>query len=98
MEYAAEEVLKEKYKEYQGLKNFKSSQWNHLENLPNQYDRIFFFKHYNKTHQAALKDNLARGFAYPGFYVKITIKDLSAEKLTSIVEKQPLLLSFQLKH
>lgn len=81
VEYAAEEVLREKYREFQGLKNFKTSAWNQLENLPTQYDRIYFFKHYHQTHQAALKDNLARGFAYPGFYIKITIKDLKAEQV-----------------
>lgn len=66
---------------YRGLKSFKASKWNELENLPNQYDRIFFFKHYNQTHQAALRDNLARGFAYPGFYVKVTLQGVDAAKV-----------------
>ena len=89
--------MRDKYREYQGLKSFKTSSWNKLENLPSQYDRIYFFKNYHQTHQAAVKDNLARGFAYPGFYVKITIKDLKPEHIQNI-GNMPLILSFLLKH
>ena len=41
---------------------------------------------------------MSRGFAYPGFYVKVTLRDLTAERLAPIVEKMPLVLSFLLKH
>lgn len=98
MEYAAEEILREKFRNYQGLKSFKTTQWNELENLPAEYDRIFFFKNYNQTHQAALKDNTARGFAYPGFYVRVTLKGVDAHKLANYTTKMPLVLSFLLKH
>jgi pre-rRNA-processing protein TSR1 len=97
VEYAAEEQLREKFREFQGLKSFKTSVWNKLENLPSQYDRIYFFKNYNHTHQAALKDNLSRGFAYPGFYVRITIKNLKPEQVTALGD-MPIVLSFLLKH
>ena len=30
VEYAAEEKVREKFREYQGLKSFKSSSWNQL--------------------------------------------------------------------
>lgn len=30
VEYAAEQLLRDKFREYQGLKNFKTSQWNAL--------------------------------------------------------------------
>jgi pre-rRNA-processing protein TSR1 len=76
VEYAAEELLRDKYRLYQGLKSFKGTQWNELENLPSEYDRIYFFKNYHQTQQAAIRDNLARGFAYPGFYVRVTLKGL----------------------
>lgn len=98
MEYAAEELLREKFRNYQGLKSFKTTQWNELENLPVEYDRIYFFKNYNQTQQAALKDNIARGFAYPGFYVKVTLKGVDAQKLAAYTAKMPLVLSFLLKH
>lgn len=98
VEYAAEEILREKYREYQGLKSFKSSGWNQLENLPHQYDRIYFFKRYSQTQQAALRDNLARGFAYPGFYVRITLVGIKAEAAAAYASKLPLVVSFLLKH
>ena len=40
---------------------------------------------------------MARGFAYPGFYVKVTIKDLKAEQIQNM-GNLPLILSFLLKH
>jgi pre-rRNA-processing protein TSR1 len=98
VEYAAEELLREKYRHYQGLKSFKSSQWNELENLPEEYDRIFFFKHYAQTQRAAAKDNLARGFAYPGFYVRVTLSGSDVERIAEYSRRMPLLLSFLLKH
>lgn len=47
-------MLREKFKEYQGLKNFKTSEWNELENLPDEYDRIYTFKHYTRTQNNVL--------------------------------------------
>lgn len=80
------------------MKSFKSSQWNELENLPSAYDRIFFFKHYAQTQRAAIKDNLARGFAYPGFYIRVTLVGVDLQKVSDYARKMPLLLSFLLKH
>lgn len=34
VEYTVDDVLREKFKDYHGLKNFKTSEWNNLENLP----------------------------------------------------------------
>lgn len=98
VEYAAEELLREKYRQYQGLKSFKTSQWNELENLPSEYDRIFFFKHYLQTQRAASKDNLARGFAYPNFYIRVTLVGVDLHKVSDYARKMPLVLSFLLKH
>ncbi len=63
------------------MKNFKTSEWNSLENLPEEYDRIFTFKHYSKTQSNVMKENISKGFAYPGFFVSITIKGFPKEKL-----------------
>lgn len=96
VEYAAEELLREKYREYQGLKNFKTSEWNRLENLPDVYDRIYTFKHYQQTANVIMQENIARAFAYPGFYISITLQGFPFEKLSD--NSGPILLSFLLKH
>ncbi len=100
VEYTADQLLREKYRNYQGLKNFKTSQWNHLENLPEEYDRIYTFKHYSKTQHTVVAENLAKGFAYPGFYVSITIRGLenSVDALQKHISQGPLIASFLLKH
>jgi len=40
---------------------------------------------------------LSRGFAYPGFYVRVTIKDLKPEQINPL-GGLPIVLSFLLKH
>ncbi len=81
MEYPVEEILREKYRAYQGLKNFKTSEWNHLENLPEEFDQIYSFRNYGRTQKTVLLDNEARGFAYEGFYIKVTVKGAPKDKV-----------------
>lgn len=85
---------------YHGLKNFKTSEWNNLENLPEEYEKIYTFKHYSKTHTNALNENIAKAFAYPGFFISVVVKGLeSREKdLEAILMKGPLIATFLLKH
>lgn len=46
----------------------------------------------------AIVDNKEKGFAYPGFYVRITIKNISLDLLKKHGMTSPLILSFLLKH
>ncbi len=72
--------MREKFKDYHGLKNFKTSEWNNMENLPEEYEKIYTFKHYGKTQSTAANENVTKAFAYPGFFVAITVKGLEAKE------------------
>jgi hypothetical protein len=45
-----------------------------------------------------MKENISKGFAYPGFFVSITIKGFPKDKLEKHLERFPLIMSFLLKH
>lgn len=46
-------MLRERYELYQGMKSFKSSEWDELENLPDAYEKIYTFKNYVRTKNTA---------------------------------------------
>lgn len=56
------------------------------------------FKDYQKTYKNAIFENKEKGFAYPGFYVKVTLKNVPIELLQKHGKSAPLILSFLFKH
>lgn len=90
--------LRDKLSEYRGLTSFRKTEWNALENLPDEYSKIFVFKNQQQTRKTAFLENKEKGFAYPNFYVRITIKNVPFEQLKELGVNAPLVLSFLLKH
>lgn len=90
--------LRDKLSEYRGLTSFRKTEWDALENLPDEYSKIFVFKNQQQTRKTAFLENKEKGFAYPNFYVRITIKNVPFEQLKELGVNAPLVLSFLLKH
>lgn len=53
VEYATSINLRDRYEKYQGMKSFKTSEWDELENLPDPYEKIYTFKNYIRTKNTA---------------------------------------------
>jgi pre-rRNA-processing protein TSR1 len=66
--------------------------------LPDEYDRIYTFKHYTKTHQSVLAEQESKAFAYPSFYISVTIKGFPADKIVQHSAVYPIIMTFLLKH
>jgi len=65
--------LREKYHKYKGLKSFKKSDWDKYENLPDEYEKIIYFKNYLHSRKKAIEHATKNAFAYEGMYIRLYI-------------------------
>ncbi|KRX00267.1 hypothetical protein PPERSA_10766 [Pseudocohnilembus persalinus] len=98
VEYNGQVALRERYGAYKYLKSFKTSEWDPLDNLPDPYELIYTFKHYQKTKRLALEYAQEQAFAYAGFYVKIYLKNFPVSLLQNHNPNTPFILSGLLRH
>eukprot|EP01133_Synstelium_polycarpum_P017691 gene17691-21097_t len=63
-----------RFSKFRGLKSFRSSPWDAMENLPMDYARIFQFHSFNQSMRKALEIQ-ATAPAKPGMYVRIHLVD-----------------------
>ncbi|XP_064402824.1 pre-rRNA-processing protein TSR1 homolog [Halichondria panicea] len=64
---------KERFQKYRGLRSFRSSPWDKLENLPRDYARIFQFERFGMSRKRALCSLEEANGALPGWYVTLHI-------------------------
>lgn len=88
-----------RFQRYRGLKSFRSSPWDPMENLPSDYSRIFQFQSFDRTRRRILAEAAqeAEG-AEVGWYVTVHLIDVPASVMESVQAGRPLLLVSLLPH
>ncbi|CAN9510902.1 unnamed protein product [Ophioblennius macclurei] len=88
-----------RFQRYRGLKSFRSSPWDPMENLPLNYSRIFQFQSYERTRRRILAEAAAEeDGAMDGWYVTLHIIDVPYSVMESVQSGRPLVLVSLLPH
>uniref|UniRef100_A0AAR2M2D8 Pre-rRNA-processing protein TSR1 homolog n=1 Tax=Pygocentrus nattereri TaxID=42514 RepID=A0AAR2M2D8_PYGNA len=88
-----------RFQRYRGLKSFRSSPWDPMENLPLNYSRIFQFQNFERTRRRILAEAAAEEQgAMVGWYVTLHIEDVPSSVMESFQAGKPLLLVSLLPH
>nr|XP_020509568.1 pre-rRNA-processing protein TSR1 homolog [Labrus bergylta] len=88
-----------RFQRYRGLKSFRSSPWDPMENLPLNYSRIFQFQSFERTRHRILAEAAAEEEgAMVGWYVTLHIIDVPSSVMESIQSGRPLMLVSLLPH
>ncbi|GFS48025.1 pre-rRNA-processing protein TSR1 homolog [Nephila pilipes] len=86
-----------RYQRYRGLKNYKSSPWDPMENLPQDYARIYRFANFRHTAKKISKSE--KEGVEPGEYVNVYINDVPQSLFDSVnTEKSTLVIYGLLPH
>ncbi|XP_041851239.1 pre-rRNA-processing protein TSR1 homolog [Melanotaenia boesemani] len=88
-----------RFQRYRGLKSFRSSPWDPMENLPLDYARIFQFQCFERTRRRILAEDAAEEEgAMDGWYVTLHIIDVPFSVMESVQSGKPLVLVSLLPH
>ncbi|XP_015238315.1 PREDICTED: pre-rRNA-processing protein TSR1 homolog isoform X1 [Cyprinodon variegatus] len=88
-----------RFQRYRGLKSFRSSPWDPMENLPLDYSRIFQFQSFERTRRRILAEAAAdENGAMDGWYVTLHIIDVPFSVMESVQSGKPLVLVSLLPH
>uniref|UniRef100_A0A667Y6C9 Pre-rRNA-processing protein TSR1 homolog n=1 Tax=Myripristis murdjan TaxID=586833 RepID=A0A667Y6C9_9TELE len=90
---------KVRFQRYRGLKSFRSSPWDPMENLPLNYSRIFQFQSFERTRRRVLAEAAQEEEgAMVGWYVTLHIIDVPVSVMESVQSGTPLVLVSLLPH
>ncbi|MCJ8740097.1 hypothetical protein PDJAM_G00054920 [Pangasius djambal] len=88
-----------RFQRYRGLKSFRSSPWDAMENLPLNYSRIFQFQNFERTRRRVLAEAaIEEEGAMAGWYVTLHIEDVPVSVMESFQAGKPLVLVSLLPH
>ncbi|CAG6001285.1 unnamed protein product [Menidia menidia] len=88
-----------RYQRFRGLKSFRSSPWDPMENLPLDYSRIFQFQSFERTRRRILAEAAAEDEgAMNGWYVTLHVLDVPSSVMESVQSGKPLVLVSLLPH
>ncbi|XP_018603702.2 pre-rRNA-processing protein TSR1 homolog [Scleropages formosus] len=88
-----------RFQRYRGLKSFRTSPWDPLENLPPDYARIFQFQNFERTRRRVLADAAdEEEGAMVGWYVTLHIMEVPPSVMESFQAGRPLVLVSLLPH
>ncbi|XP_053502919.1 pre-rRNA-processing protein TSR1 homolog [Ictalurus furcatus] len=88
-----------RFQRYRGLKSFRSSPWDPMENLPLNYSRIFQFQNFERTRRRVLAEAATEEEgAMIGWYVTLHIEDVPVSVMESFQAGKPLVLVSLLPH
>uniref|UniRef100_A0A3Q2X8U9 Pre-rRNA-processing protein TSR1 homolog n=1 Tax=Hippocampus comes TaxID=109280 RepID=A0A3Q2X8U9_HIPCM len=92
-------AAKIRFQRYRGLKSFRSSPWDPMENLPHNYSRIFQFQSFERTRRRILAEAAEEEEgAMVGWYVTLHISDVPSSVMESVQGGRPLVLVSLLPH
>lgn len=77
VDYDANVELRERYKNYQGLKSFKNSFFDQMTFLPDQIDRLYNFKQLRKVRQTAVAQMQEQPQFPGGVMVKLVLRNFT---------------------
>ncbi|XP_077064435.1 pre-rRNA-processing protein TSR1 homolog [Siphateles boraxobius] len=90
---------KTRFQKYRGLKSFRSSPWDPLENLPPNYSRIYQFQNFERMRRRILADAASEEEgAMVGWYVTLHIVDVPPSVMESFLTGKPLVMVSLLPH
>ncbi|KAK7171858.1 hypothetical protein R3I93_004224 [Phoxinus phoxinus] len=90
---------KTRFQRYRGLKSFRSSPWDPLENLPPNYSRIYQFQNFERMRRRILADAASdEEGAMVGWYVTLHIVDVPPSVMESFLTGKPLVMVSLLPH
>ncbi|XP_056611916.1 pre-rRNA-processing protein TSR1 homolog [Triplophysa dalaica] len=90
---------KTRFQKYRGLKSFRSSPWDPLENLPPNYSRIYQFQNFERMRRRMLAEATSdEEGAMAGWYVTLHIVDVPPTVMESFQAGKPLVLVSLLPH
>ncbi|XP_077579607.1 pre-rRNA-processing protein TSR1 homolog [Stigmatopora nigra] len=88
-----------RFQRYRGLKSFRSSPWDPMENLPHNYSRIFHFRNFERTRRRTLNEAAQEEEgAMVGWYVTLHVIDVPPSVMESVHTGKPLVLVSLLPH
>lgn len=92
-------AAKTRFQRYRGLKSFRTSPWDPLENLPFDYSRIFQFQSFERTRRRVLAESAEEDEgAMVGWYVTLHVLDVPPSVLESFQKGRPLVVVSLLPH
>ncbi|XP_051522120.1 pre-rRNA-processing protein TSR1 homolog [Myxocyprinus asiaticus] len=90
---------KTRFQRYRGLKSFRSSPWDPMENLPPNYSRIYQFQNFERMRRRILAEAMSEEEgAMVGWYVTLHIVDVPPSVIESFQAGKPLVLVSLLPH
>uniref|UniRef100_A0A8C6S5W0 Pre-rRNA-processing protein TSR1 homolog n=1 Tax=Neogobius melanostomus TaxID=47308 RepID=A0A8C6S5W0_9GOBI len=88
-----------RFQRYRGLKSFRASPWDPLENLPPDFSRIFQFQSFERTRRRILTEASAEDEgAMVGWYITVHIIDVPPSVMENVQAGRPLVLVSLLSH
>ncbi|RVE64959.1 hypothetical protein OJAV_G00131370 [Oryzias javanicus] len=88
-----------RFQRYRGLKSFRTSPWDPMENLPHDYSRIFQFQSFERTRRRILAEAAAEEEgALGGWYVTLHILNVPFSVMESVQSGKPLVVVSLLPH
>ncbi|XP_024132626.1 pre-rRNA-processing protein TSR1 homolog [Oryzias melastigma] len=88
-----------RFQRYRGLKSFRTSPWDPMENLPHDYSRIFQFQSFERTRRRILAEAAAEEEgALGGWYVTLHIINVPFSVMESVQSGKPLVVVSLLPH
>ncbi|XP_061915793.1 pre-rRNA-processing protein TSR1 homolog isoform X1 [Entelurus aequoreus] len=92
-------AARNRFQRYRGLKSFRSSPWDPMENLPYNYSRIFQFQNFERTRRRVLAEAAEEEEgAMVGWYVTLHVVDVPHSVMESVQAGKPLVLVSLLPH
>lgn len=94
-----ETLARIRFQRYRGLKSFRASPWDPMENLPPDFSRIFQFKSFERTRRRIVTEAAAEDEgAMVGWYVTVHIIDVPCSVMETVQAGTPLVLVSLLPH
>ncbi|XP_030632800.1 pre-rRNA-processing protein TSR1 homolog isoform X2 [Chanos chanos] len=88
-----------RFQRYRGLKSFRTSPWDPMENLPLNYSRIFQFQNFERTRRRVLAEaSEEEEGAMVGWYVTVHVLGVPPSVVESFQAGKPLVLVSLLPH